>query len=291
MTEHNYGEATEAKIEEVISACTRYGANSIIALSGVPGTGKSFVANIAAQRLATDPLMVREIQFHPTFSYEEFMEGYRANAAGGFSIEKGLFMEWNDQALDDSENTYVLLIEELTRANMPAVLGELMTYIEYRDRAFTTPYSRRPMKIAGNLMIVATFNPRDRSALELDEALVRRLRILPFPPDTKQLEEMLNGRGLPEHVLDGIKAVFEKCEQEFKDEYEALMPFGHGMLSDVRQECPDLYQLWKHRIEPLLRPPGRQPHPFMEAIAESYLWRDSPTTTLPNPGEAEQTGS
>jgi len=291
MTAINYGDATEAKILEVISACQRYGGGSIIALSGVPGTGKSFVANIAAQRLATDPLMVREIQFHPTFAYEEFVEGYRANAAGGFSIEKGLFLEWNDQALEDGGNTYVLLIEELTRANMPAVLGELMTYVEYRDRAFRSPYSRRPVKVAKNLVILATFNPRDRSALELDEALVRRLRILPCPPDTNQLGEMLDGRGLGASVLGAIKAVFHTCQQEFKDEYEPLMPFGHGMFADIRQECPDLYQLWKHRIEPLLRPPGRQPHPFMEVIAAKYPWKQGPEATVRNPSEGEPAGA
>jgi 5-methylcytosine-specific restriction protein B len=280
MSQHNYGTATEAKIAEVMSACTRYGARSIIALSGVPGTGKSFVANIAAQRLATDPLMVREIQFHPTFSYEEFIEGYRANSTGGFSVEKGLFMEWNDLALEDKGHKYVLLIEELTRANMPAVLGELMTYIEYRDRAFRSPYSRRPVKIADNLIILATFNPRDRSALELDEALVRRLRILPFPPDIAQLREMLTGRGLPASVLSGLEDIFNSCKSEFGEDYEALMPFGHGMFSDVRQEQPDMYQLWHHRIHPLLHPPGRQPHPFMESIAEKYPWRKSEGETI-----------
>lgn len=280
MMSQDYGPATEAKIAEVISACERYGSNSIIALSGVPGTGKSFVANIAAQRVATGPLMVREIQFHPTFSYEEFIEGYRANAAGGFSVEKGLFLEWNDQALDDPENRYVLLVEELTRANMPAVLGELMTYIEYRHRVFRSPYSRRPIKVATNLVVVATFNPRDRSALELDEALVRRLRILPFPPDTDQLLEMLDGRGLTQTILDRIKSVFDACREQFGDDYEALMPFGHGMFSDVRAESPDLYELWKQRIEPLLKPPGRQPHPFMDAIVEKYPWKDDPEASV-----------
>lgn len=287
MTDQNYGEATEMKIAEVLAACKRYGRNSIVALSGVPGTGKSFVANIAAQRLATDPLMVREIQFHPTFSYEEFIEGYRANATGGFSIEKGLFLEWNDQALEDKEHTYVLLIEELTRANMPSVLGELMTYIEYRERAFRSPYSRRPIKIATNLVIIATFNPRDRSALELDEALVRRLRILPFPPDTSQLLEMLEHRKLDGNVRNAIVELFQKCQAEYKEEYEALMPFGHGMFADIIEECPDLNHLWHHRLKPLLHPPGRQPHPFMEVIAESYPWKSNSDASISEVEKAE----
>ncbi|MFO0829071.1 MAG: AAA family ATPase [Phycisphaerales bacterium] len=268
-----YGVATEAKISETIACCQRHGARSIVALAGVPGTGKSFVAGIAAQRLASDPLMVREIQFHPTFSYEEFIEGYRATASGGFAVEKGLFLEWNDLALDDPTNTYVLLIEELTRANLPAVLGELMTYVEHRERTFTTVYSRRPILIAPNLVILATLNPRDRSALELDDALLRRLRLISFPPDNSQLREMLAGRGLGSPVLDRLSQLFDECRREFAGDFEALMPFGHGIFAEITAEAPDLFDLWKQRISPLLHPPGRQPHPFAELIERHYAWQ------------------
>jgi len=269
----NYGAATETKIEETIAACERHGARSIVALSGVPGTGKSFVAGIAAQRLASDPLMVREIQFHPTFSYEEFMEGYRATASGGFAIEKGLFLEWNDLALDDPAHKYVLLIEELTRANLPAVLGELMTYVEHRERTFTTVYSRRPIRVAPNLVILATLNPRDRSALELDDALLRRLRLISFPPDIEQLREMLNGRRLADPVIDRLARLFEMCRREFASDFDALMPFGHGIFAEIVAEAPDLCELWRQRIRPLLNPPGRQPHPFADLIEQHYVWR------------------
>lgn len=85
----------------------------------MPGTGKSFVAKIAAQRVATDPLVVREIQFHPTYSYEEFIGEYRASPEGGFELTNGTFLDWNHRAQNDPTHTYVLLIEELTRANCP----------------------------------------------------------------------------------------------------------------------------------------------------------------------------
>ena len=70
-----YGPATERQIAAVLDACTRYGSTSIIALSGVPATGKSYIAAIAAQRYAGEPTRVREIQFHQSFTYEEFVEG------------------------------------------------------------------------------------------------------------------------------------------------------------------------------------------------------------------------
>ena len=78
----DYGPATEKKIAEVLDACKRSGHSSIIALAGVPGTGKSYVASIAAQRLTDEPLRVREIQFHQSFSYEEFIEGMRIDTSG-----------------------------------------------------------------------------------------------------------------------------------------------------------------------------------------------------------------
>src|SRR5579862_5124145 len=152
------GEATEQKIAQVMAACERYGSRAIIALAGVPGTGKSFIASIAAQRFAHEPLLVREIQFHQSFAYEEFIEGMRIDSGGAVNVFPGIFLDWNRCALDDPNQRYVLLIEELTRANISAVLGELMTYLEYRDRPFVSVYSRQPVYVAPNLTILATYN-------------------------------------------------------------------------------------------------------------------------------------
>src|SRR5712691_3571961 len=178
----NYGPATESKIKAVLDTCRQHGDKSIIALAGVPGTGKSYIASIAAQRFADEPLLVKEVQFHQSFSYEEFIEGMRIDTGGGVSVKPGIFLEWNEQARDDPDHRYVLLVEELTRANLPAVLGELMTYLEYRDRPFISLYSRRPIYIAKNLTVLATYNPADRSAIEVDNALLRRMRIISFLP-------------------------------------------------------------------------------------------------------------
>ena len=152
----NYGAATEAKIKDVIDACTRYGSTSIIALSGVPATGKSYTAAIAAQRYAGEPTRVREVQFHQSFTYEEFVEGLRITDTGGVEPVEGVFLEWNNIAVEDGDLRYVLLIEELTRANLGSVLGELLTYVEHRDRHFFCMFSRRAARVAKNLTIIAT---------------------------------------------------------------------------------------------------------------------------------------
>lgn len=273
MTTTNYGTATEEAIAQVVAACERHGARSIVALAGVPGTGKSFVASIASQRFSGEPLLVREIQFHQSFSYEEFIEGLRVDDASAVNAVPGVFLEWNQRALDDPDRRYVLLIEEFTRANLAGVLGELMTYLEHRDRPFVSVYSRRPIYIAKNLTILATYNPTDRTAIELDSALIRRLRIVRFPPSGEQLGEMLAGK-LPDAVITRLKGIFQTCMERYPDQYEYLMPFGHGVFADVQAERPDLFLLWKERLEHLLRRPLVEPHPFTDTIEEFFPWRN-----------------
>lgn len=272
----DYGPATEAKISKVRDTCEKHGHRAIVALEGVPGTGKSFVARIAAQRLADQPELVREVQFHQSFTYEEFVEGMRIDDSGGVDVWPGVFLEWNEQALNDPGHTYVLLIEELSRANISAVLGELMTYLEYRDRPFLTIYSRRPVKVAENLILIATYNPVDQSAIEIDKALLRRMRVIQFPPSEDQLEEMLerNGSSLSAEVIDRLQELFRQCRSQGEGNFEQEMPFGHGIFADVGNEQPDLHELWEERIRHLLRPPLKQPHAYTPIIEDHYPWRD-----------------
>ena len=270
----DYGAATERRIAEVVEACARYGDRSIIALAGVPGTGKSFVASIAAQRFTDEPLLVREVQFHQSFSYEEFVEGLRIDRTSAVAVVPGVFQEWNDLACEDGDRRYVLLVEEFTRANLPSVLGELLTYIEHRDRPFTPLYSRRPLRVAKNLIVLATFNPTDQTAIGLDAALLRRLRVIRFSPSIEQLAEMLSGTSLSEAVVGKLKRIFTTCEKAFPDSYEHVMPFGHGIFADVTSEKPDLHRLWTERIRYFLRRPLVEPHPYTDVIEEIYPWRD-----------------
>jgi 5-methylcytosine-specific restriction protein B len=268
-----YGAATEQRVAQVVDTCLRYGRSSIIALAGVPGTGKSYIGRIAAQRLANDPLRVREIQFHPSTTYEEFVEGLRIDPSGAITVMPGLFSEWNDMALDDPNLLWVLLIEELTRANISAVLGELMTFVEDRSRPFTAIYSRRPITVAPNLIILATYNPTDRSALEIDSALLRRLRVLQFGPDEGQLAEMMSSVGMPDVVTGRLQGVFSAARERHPEDYEYNMPFGHGIFAEVRSEQPDLHELWESRIRHMLVRPLLQPHPFYDVIRDAYPWR------------------
>jgi 5-methylcytosine-specific restriction protein B len=93
---------------------------------------------------------------------------------------------------------------------------------------------------------------------------------------------MLGGTGLPTQVIEKLRRLFEVCKEKFPDQYEHLMPFGHGIFAGIAQEQPDLHRLWVERIEHLLRRPLIEPHPFTDLIEENYPWRD-PAYQVPPP--------
>ena len=134
--------------------------------------------------------------------------------------------------------------------------------------------------MATNLVLLATYNPTDRSAIDLDAALLRRMRILQCLPDTDQLEEMLSGRSIPQDVVERLKLLFTTTRERHGSDYDDLMPFGHGLFAQVNSEQPDLYDLWFERIRHILYRPLVEPHPFAATIEECYPWKVPGTSVL-----------
>lgn len=279
-----------AHVDRVLEALAKHGRRAIVALVGVPGTSKSHVARIAARAFASEGCL-REIQFSPGYTYEEFMEGPRYGKDMEVGVVAGAFLELNERALNDPGSQYVFLIEELTRADLPRVLGELLTYVEYRDEAdlFTTMYRRdRQTRIAPNVAILATYNPADRSAVNVDAALLRRMRILDFPPDMKLLEEILGANGVDGQVTAKVIAMFEACRQVAgSDRFDETMPFGHAVFASVEDE-PDLYELWHQELKRMLVRSHAPKHELFDTIIEHYPWHASPGASVVTP-DAEPT--
>jgi len=273
------GPSCTAKVDEIVHACESSGGNSIIVLWGVPATSKTFLAFTAAERYTGNELLVKQIQFHPGYTYEDFIEGFKPKKNGTFRPTAGVFLRWNAQALRDKNNKYVLLIEELSRANVAAVLGELLTYVEYRSRSFETPIRRRRVRVAPNLVIMATMNPLDRSAMELDDAVIRRMSIIDCPPSEEILAEMLE-QSLPDkgrteegkEIINGLVSLFVECRKLHPKNFDEMMPFGHAVFNGVTSKV-DLTRLWEQRIRRLLTRPNVPPHLFYEDIAALYPWR------------------
>jgi MoxR-like ATPase len=270
------------EVSRVLAGLANHGESAIVGLAGVPGTSKSHVARIAARAFASDGCL-REIQFSPGYTYEEFMEGPRYGSGMEVEIVPGAFLDLNQQATENPGHQYVLLIEEFTRADLPRVLGELFTYVEYRgpENPFTTMYRRDQItSIASNLAVLATFNPSDRSAVNIDGALLRRMRILDFPPSTELLQEILEGNGVDEEVIAALVELFDVCRDVAgPDRFEEVMPFGHAVFASVLSE-PDLYELWHEELKRMLVRPHTPRHELYDTIVGHYPWHQSRATTV-----------
>ncbi|MEG3087418.1 AAA family ATPase [Sphingomonas sp. PB4P5] len=150
-----------------------------IILQGPPGVGKSY----AAQRLAfalmgvKDRDRLRFVQFHQSYAYEDFVEGFRPTETG-FALKPGKFVEFCRQAEGDPERTYVFVIDEINRGNLSKILGELMLLIEpdKRDADWAMPLAsgRAPFYVPSNVYLLGLMNTADRSLAVVDYALRRR---------------------------------------------------------------------------------------------------------------------
>lgn len=237
----NITDQEQSEISRVVDAAIRYGNSKIICLSGLPATGKTYIAKLAASQLVSgDPYRYEETQFHPNTTYDDFIEGFVPKPSGdGFELRPKLFRVINRRArLDPNNSTYVLLIEEFSRADIHAVLGELLTYVEHRDRAFRLSTSQDEERVAPNLVIMATLNPRDKSAVILDQAIIRRLHRVDFTPSAPVLRSMLESQ-LDAAVLEQLASWFEK--------FLSVLPFGHGVFAGVKSE-QDLRDTWNGTI-------------------------------------------
>ncbi|HEV3154666.1 MAG TPA: AAA family ATPase [Candidatus Baltobacteraceae bacterium] len=259
------GPQAQSQIDRVVAIAKEHGSTAIIALAGVPGTGKTYVSERAAIAIAGDRSRVEVVQFHAAYAYEEFVEGITFEG----EPKSGLLLRLNEKAAQDLSNTYVLVIEELTRADLSAVLGELLTYIEYRDRFVTLPYSGKKFRLAPNVIVLATYNPTDRSALEVDAALLRRLRIIDFLPSYDLAFEILKFNGVDDETA--TKAASVMLVQKADPRWAFRMPFGHGIYADVRG-VNDLQDLWEQRISRFLHGPWED-HPYAADITAAYPWR------------------
>jgi hypothetical protein len=234
------------------------------------------LARIVADQLTDgDPQRLKDIQFHESTSYEDFIEGFVPRLDGqGFERRDKTFRIINQRAIDDRTRTYVLLIEEVTRANIHSVLGELLTFVEHRSRKFTLSLSQEETAVAANLVIIATMNPRDRSALTLDDAIARRMHRIQVPPSVQSLRTMLQGKMAPSD-LDLLARWFE--------ENTTVLPFGHGVFSGARSAA-HLASIWEGTVVPLLLDAlGQIPDAYKSAY-DSFPFRNvrsAATTTAP----------
>jgi 5-methylcytosine-specific restriction endonuclease McrBC GTP-binding regulatory subunit McrB len=230
-----------------------------IILQGPPGTGKTHLAKIVANNLATDKALDwKLIQFHPAYAYEDFVRGIVpvTTEAGSiaYNVEDKVLAEFASEAAKpgNKNRKYVLIIDEINRANLPAVLGELIYALEYRGKEVEGVYGRvidgkmsRTLVLPKNLLIIGTMNTADRSVGHLDYAIRRRFAFVNVLPDAA-------------YIHKDAQQLFTDVQQLFTDylseEFSAddVRP-GHSYFMADENKGLSLAQKLEYEIKPLLR--------------------------------------
>jgi len=223
-----------------------------VVFQGPPGTGKTFVAERLARLLVSETTgFLDVVQFHPSYSYEDFMQGIRPQVISGgltYQIEPGRFLDFcrkAEQRVDGSP--CVLIIDELNRANLSRVFGELMYLLEYRDKKIPLSIGGEEFQIPENVFVIGTMNTADRSIALVDHALRRRFSFIYLGPAYDVLQQRLQRDGLP---ANSLLSVLQAINREIDDRnFEIGISF---FMSDGNNLRIALEEIWKGEIEPYL---------------------------------------
>ena len=223
-----------------------------VIFQGPPGTGKTFVVQALSEYLAGDKKRVKLVQFHPSYAYEDFVQGFRPNkdGGGGFVLRDGPLVRMAKLASDDSSNNYYLIIDEINRGNLGKILGELYFLLEYRGEKADLLYSEEPFSLPSNLYIIGTMNTADRSIALVDLALRRRFYFVEFHPEKAPIKDVLR-EFLTQRVpnMTWVADVVDGANARLQDEDAAIGP-SYFMKRNLDEDMVGL--IWEHNVRPYI---------------------------------------
>ena len=231
-------------------------------VQGAPGVGKTFMAKRLAYSImgVKDYNRVRMVQFHQSYSYEDFVMGYRPTE-DGFKLREGSFYHFCKLAEEDEENDYFFIIDEINRGNLSKIFGELFMLIEADKRGEKNKiqllYSDEYFYIPRNVYIIGLMNTADRSLAMIDYALRRRFAFFDLKPgfDSDGFKEYQNE--LENSKFDNLINVMIELNQKIKDDESLGEGFriGHSYLCNIKSEDVDkkLRYIVEYEIIPLLK--------------------------------------
>jgi|694.fasta_scaffold89951_2 5-methylcytosine-specific restriction protein B len=257
---------SEHKLDRIIKQLKR---KKNIVLQGPPGTGKTFVARRIAYLLMgeADPSRAPLIQFHQSTTYEDFVQGYRPDGAGGFALKNGGFYEYCEIARAQPDRSFVFIIDEINRGNLSKIFGELFMLIEHDKRGgdFAVPltYAKElndTFSVPANLFLIGTMNTADRSLSMVDYALRRRFAFESLEPefDSTAFAELLFASGASTEIVSSVRSRMAKLNTMIRKDTGSLgtgYQIGHSFFVPTPGQAADaswLQEIIDCEIIPLL---------------------------------------
>ncbi len=231
-----------------------------IVLQGPPGTGKTFLAKKIAYDMMgkKDDTKIEMIQFHQSYSYEDFIQGIRP-VGNEFKVKNGVFYNFCKKADRDKDNSYFFVIDEINRGNLSKIFGELMMLIESdkRGEKYSIPltYSESQderFSVPENLYIIGTMNTADRSLAIVDYALRRRFEFITIEPQFNDaFKAFLLEKNISEDIADGVIDLLKALNQKISIDKNLGKGFqiGHSYFCNDEIDGSNFIKRYKHIIQ------------------------------------------
>lgn len=233
-----------------------------IILSGTPGVGKSYMAKKLAYAFMgeVNDENIEMVQFHQSYSYEDFIYGYQANGTG-FELTPGIFYSFSKKASENKDKPYFFIIDEINRGNLSKIFGELFMLIENDKRetaSLILSHTKEKFTIPDNLYIIGMMNTADRSLAMVDYALRRRFSFVKVRPafNSDSFKKYLKKNNTSSSMIDKIVERFTELNKEIAIDASLGEDFeiGHSYFCDNKEAITEArYQaIIKYDIKPIL---------------------------------------
>jgi 5-methylcytosine-specific restriction protein B len=229
-----------------------------IILQGAPGVGKTFTAKRLAYSIrgCKDESKIKLIQFHQSYSYEDFIMGYKPEDTG-FVLRHGIFYDFCIKAADNPDEKYFFIIDEINRGNLSKIFGELLMMIEadYRGEQMTMAYDGMPFCVPENLYIIGMMNTADRSLAMIDYALRRRFSFYSMSPAFDNDVFIRYQKTLNTKDFDDVMKVIKRLNKEISEDASLGEGFciGHSYFCGQTKCTKEwLQQVIKYDIIPMI---------------------------------------
>ena len=224
-----------------------------VIFQGPPGTGKTYVAQALAKHLAGSEERVTLVQLHPSYAYEDFVQGFRPtlrDGQPGFELRDGPLLRAARQARCEPDEKHFLVIDEINRGAPAKVLGELYFLLEYRDERVRLQYQRddeEDFSLPPNLYFIGTMNTADRSIALVDLALRRRFYFVEFHPDDDPVKGVLR-KWLQANApkMKWVADVVERANVLLETDRHAAIGPSYFMKDGLDET--DVERIWKHSV-------------------------------------------